>query len=45
VCLQVERAVSVLDKMSDAASIAPNEHTYIIIMRGYAAIGPMGKRF
>ena len=44
-CLQVERAVSVLDKMSVAAGIAANEHTYIIIMRGYAAIGPLGKQF
>lgn len=44
-CLQVERAVPLLDKISIAAGIAQNEHTYIIIMRGYAAIGPLGKQF
>ena len=44
VCSQVERAVSVLEKMS-IAGIAPNEHTYTIIMRGYAAVGDIGKAF
>ncbi|XP_043694575.1 pentatricopeptide repeat-containing protein At5g04810, chloroplastic-like isoform X2 [Telopea speciosissima] len=41
---KMEKAVEVLGEMS-LAGISPNEHTYTIIMHGYASLGDTGKAF
>lgn len=40
----MEKAVDVMEKMS-FAGMTPNQHTYTIIMGGYAADGDIGKAF